>query len=338
MKKLNSGLLILSGTMLLMANSANATTIYDNNISALNINMLTDVFMSYMNYGEKMSDLFTHHQIYGTMDRFNEYGDNGSTIRTFDLDTKKTNKYFINNMWVNANHVNADMHYGNNISQRGRFNLATVGANTRTTDLKYGNITFGGFASYINTKMTDFHGNGDVVALFAKYKYKNIGTRALANIGSLNNNSNNAQFNNSWVNFGVDTFGTFKLDDTFFVRPGVYASYTFVSSSDLYLNSDKISSKDYNFFNIAPALSFIKQIAPNWYGALSAKYIAHFGGENDIKINNTTTFKGLYLDDYTDVGIDVEYDYEQFTFGVKIHKQIGDMDGWSTNINIKYAF
>ena len=328
---------MLSGALLLMANSANAATIYDNNISALNINMLTDVFMSYVNYGEKMSDLFAHHQMYGTMDRFDEYGDDGSTVKTFDFGIKKTNNFFINNVWGNANHVNADMHYGNNISQHGRFNLATVGANTRATELKYGNIAFGGFASYINTKMPDFHGNGDAVALFAKYRFRNLGARALANIGSLNNNAGNTQFNNSWFNFGANVDGTFKIDDTFFVRPGIYASYTFVSSSDLYLNGDKISSKDYNFFNIAPALSFIKQVAPNWSGALSAKYIAHFGGENDIKINDATT-KGLYLDDYTDVGIDVECDYEQFTFGARVHKQIGDMDGWSTNLNIKYAF
>ena len=94
MKKSNFNLFMLSGALLLMANSANAATIYDNNISALNINMLTDVFMSYVNYGEKMSDLFAHQQMYGTMDRFDEYGDDGSTVKTFSLDTKKTNNFF----------------------------------------------------------------------------------------------------------------------------------------------------------------------------------------------------------------------------------------------------
>ena len=92
--KSNSSLFILSGVaLLLMANSAHAASIYDNNISALNINMLTDVFMSYTNYGEKMSDLFTKHETYGTMTRLGEYGDDGSTIKTFDS-TNSSDEYF----------------------------------------------------------------------------------------------------------------------------------------------------------------------------------------------------------------------------------------------------
>ena len=334
--KPNSSLFLFGAALLWLATPANATSVYSNNISALNINMLTDVFMSYTNYGEKMSDLFAEHETYGTMTRLGEYGDDGSTIKTFDS-TNSPDKYFIQNMWVNANHINAHMHYGDNMSQHGRFNLATVGATTRATELKYGKISFGGFASYINTKVPEVNSNGDVVGIFANYAYRNFGAKALTNIGSLNNNSDNTNFNNSWFNTAADISGTFEIDETFFVRPDVYIAYTFVTSDDLYVNGDKVSSKDYNFFNVAPALTFIKEISPKWYGALSAKYVAHMGGKNNINVGDTA-INGLYLDNHTDIGIDVEHNYKRFVFGAKVHKQIGGMDGWSTNINVKYAF
>ena len=329
--------LFLLGTLLYTINYANAAGIYDNNISALNINMLTDVFMSYTNYSEKMSDLFAHKVMYGSMDRLDEYGDDGSTIKTIDQKQKSQNNSFIQHVWINANHVNEDMHYGQNISEHGRFNLATIGATTRATDLKHGKISFGGFASYINTKMSDFNGNGDTVGIFSNYKYKNFGTKALLNIGSINNSSVNTKFNNSWVNVAADASGTFKIDDTFFVRPNIYMSYTFVASDNLYVNGAHISSDNFHFFNISPGAIFIKEVAPNWYGSLSAKYVAHIGGKNDIKVDSTE-IRGLYLDNHTDIGIDVEHDYKQFIFGAKVHKQIGGIDGWATNINVKYAF
>lgn len=334
-QKFNS--LFLMGALLLVANSANAASVYDNNISALNINMLTDVFMSYTKYGEKMSDLFEHRIMYGTMDRFDEYGDDGSTVKNFDSKNEAKSDSFISDMWINANHINADMHYGNNLSQRGKFNLATVGATTRDIDLERGKISFGGFVSYINTKENNSHANGDVVGIFSNYKFRNFGAKVLLDTGALNNSTENMKFNNSWVNAGADAYAILKIDETFFVRPEVYIAYTFVNSDDLYINGNAVRSENYNFFNVAPELTFIKEVSKNWYGALSAKYVAHMGGTNDIVINDVAV-KGLDLDNYTDVGIDVEHNYKQFVFGAKVHKQIGGIDGLSANINIKYAF
>ena len=117
-RTMNIKTIILTNAALLCAvNSANALTVYDNNISALNINMLTDTFMAYTNYGEKMSDLFGKHDMYGTMDRLDEYGDDGSTLTTSGYEYT-SNDGFINDMWINANHINSDIHYGNNISTR----------------------------------------------------------------------------------------------------------------------------------------------------------------------------------------------------------------------------
>ncbi len=334
--KQNFNLFILSGILVLATTSANATSIYNNDMSALNINMLSDVFMSYASHGEKMSDLFGKHDTYGTMGRLDEYGDDGSTLKTFEENAQ--NQSIFDTVWINANHINEHLHYGQNISQHGRFNLATVGGTTQSTDLTYGRISFGGFASYINTKMPDFHGNGDAVGLFANYKYRNFGVKALADIGSLNNNSDGMKFNNSWVNTAADINTTIKIDNTFLFKPNVSVAYTYVSSDDLYIGGNTVSSGNFNFFNVAPGAAFIKEISPNWYGSLSAKYIAHFGGKNDIVVGNNA-FHGLYLDDHTDIGIDVEHNFKHFIFGGAVHKQIGGgMDGWSGNINVKHAF
>lgn len=328
-------LFVLSGAMMFAANHATAADIYDNNISALNINMLTDVFMSYANQGDKMSDLFAKRDIYGTMDRFDEYGDDGSTIETFGVPS--SSKSFFDSIWINANHINEHMHYGQNVSEHGRFNLATVGGTLRTNELTYGKISFGGFVSYINTKMPDFHGGGNVIGVFAKYNYRDFGAKALIDTGSLNNGAYNASFNNSWANIATEFDTLLRIDKTFLFRPNIYVGYTHVSSDDLYISGARVYSKDYNFFNIAPGAAFIKEISPNWYGRLSAKYVAHFGGKNDINVNDIS-IRGLYLDNHTDVGIDIEHNFKQFVFGGAVHKQIGGLDGWSASINAKYAF
>ena len=334
MKK-NYTLFSLFGALILSAGSASAAGVYDNNISALNINMLTDTFASYPNYGTKMSDLFKKAPVmYGTMDRLDEYGDDGSTVMSF---YEPKQDLLFNNIWLDASHINGHFHYGQDINQHARFNLLTIGANTKQIDLRRGNISFGGFASYINTKVPDVRGNGDAFGVFARYKYKSFATTLLADMGSVNNDTNGTRFNNSWANIAVGASGTAKIDETFFIRPEAYMAYSFVSSSDLYANGNNVSMNDFNFFNVAPGISFIKQIVPNWYGTLSGKYVAHFGGKNDIHTGATST-TGLYLDNHTDIGIDVEYDYKQFVFTGKIHKQLGGIDGISATLDAKYAF
>lgn len=337
-KKLKFSLFSLTIALLYTA-SANAVSIYDNNISALNINMFSDTFMSYTNYGEKMSDLFMEHNMYGTMTRIDEYGDDGSSLIEYKIDSgyPYSNDTFIKDIWANANHINGDVHYGNNISEHGRFNFATVGTTTKTIDLNTGNIYFGGFVSYIKTKVKDTKSSGDSVGLFANYKYKNIGARVLINNGSLVNDAGIMNYTNSWFNTSAETYATLKIDETFYFKPSVYVGYTWVSSDDLYLDGQRISSSDFNFLNIAPGAKFIKKIAKDWYGALSGKYVANFIGNNDITVGDTTV-GGLKIENHTDVGVDIEYNFRHFVFGGKVHKQIGGIDSWVSNLNVKYVF
>lgn len=339
-KKYNFHFIALASALLLVSNSANAkTSIYDNNISALNINTLSDIFMSYTDHGTNVSDLFEQREMYGTMRRIDEYGDDGSTLTTLKSSrtTERSTDLFINNIWANANHFNTDMHYDHDISKHGKFNLATVGATTKTMELKHGNISFGGFASYINTKVSETKSNGAVAGIFSHYTFRNFGAHTLTNIGFLNSSNDNTDFSNSWLNISTDVYANLKLDNTFYVKPSVYIGYTWVASDDFRTNGSYVTTSDYNFLNIAPKLEFIKQISKNWYGSMSGKYVAHFISDNTIHANGTS-YDSIDLDNHFDLGIDVEYDMDHFVFGGNIHKQLGGIDGWNTNLNVKYIF
>ena len=313
-----------------------AATVYDNKATALNINMLTDTFASYTHYGEKMSDSFKPKTFYGEMTRVDEYGDDGSTLATFTGNNSNGDNLWVNNVWLNAEHINGHLHY-NKANTHGRFYLVTGGVTTQSIDVRYGDIYFGGFGGYIHSDVAHITSNGDVAGIFAHYSFHNLGATILTDIGSLNNDSGNTAFNNSWVNIANEISAKFNIDDTFIVKPMVNIAYTFVSSDDLYINNNVVTSKDFHFFNIAPSLQFIKEISPNWYGALSAKYVAHFGGNRDLVVG-TTRVSGLKIENYTDIGIDIEHNFRKFVFGGKVHTQIGGFDGISGELNVKYMF
>lgn len=313
-----------------------ATNIYANNASALNINMLTNSFLSYTHNGERLSDLFVHKKLYGSMTRIDEYGDDGTTLPS-DYVEEDNSRYLMKNIWIDVNHINGHTHYDNNSSTKNRFNLVTVGATSQSINLTYGDISFGLFGGYINSDSSYATANGDTGGIFAHYNLNNFTATVLADIGSMNNNSNDIDFNNSWTNVAMDANIKFDIDNTFIIQPGLSIAYTFVSSDDLYVNNNIVWSKDFNFLNLAPGIDFIKEIAPNWFGALSAKYIAHFGGKNDIYIANIKQ-DGTDTDNHIDLGLDIEHDFKRFTLSGNIHKQIGGFDGWSGNILVKYAF
>lgn len=325
----------LAGMLTLLTNSANATSVYDNNISAMNINALSDKFMSYTDYGETMFDMFSNERVYGTMRRVDEYGDDGSTVPTFKFSGTKDLKRdsFIKDVWLNADYLNAnDTHYQDDVSSHSKISLTTIGATIKSTELQYGAISFGGFASYIHSKLSGTQSDGAAMGMFSHYIYKNFGAHTLINIGSLNSHTNNP-----WFNIATDAYANLKIDDTFYIKPSLYIGYTWVSSDDMYISGNKITSRDYNFFNIAPSLKFIKQISDNWYGALSGKYVAHFGGDNDIR-DNGVVIDGIKLRDHTDVGVDVEYNFNHLVLGGKLHRQLDGLNSWDFNLNAKYVF
>ena len=319
-----------------VSNMAGAASIYDNNASALNVNMLTQNQMSYVHYGENMSQLFANKKIYGTMTRFDEYGDDGSILKSNQI-TGESDKSLFKNIWANVEYINTRAHYAPNFSERSRYSLFTIGTETKDIDLTYGNINFGGFIGYITGDMRENDADGNYLGLFTRYQYKDFDVNVMINNGSVNNDSELDDFSNAWFNVAMDASWKIKIDDTLYFQPSVYAGYAWVSSDNLYINGDNISSKNYTLFNVAPEARFVKNIIGDWYGSISAKYMATFGDDKDIFVNGIKQ-PGVSLDNYVDAGMDIEYDYKQFVFTGAVHKQIGGFDGWIGNINVKYLF
>ena len=316
--------------------SANAAPTYINNASMININMISEKFMSLTHSSDNLSDFFKKINEYGTMNRLNEYGGEGFDNSAIFGNRQGKGKLF-KAIWMDAKHINANVHYSNHASARTRYNLFGFGATSKDLNLKYGDLSFGAFGAGIsgNTIGTDTYGNS--LGMFAKYKYKQFDAGVLLNNGSVNNKQEHIDFNNAWFNVAMDAHAKLKIDDTFYFQPGIYAGYTWVSSDNLSIAGQTISSKNSMFFNIAPSAKFIKHVVGNWYGAMSVKYVATFNRANDIYVNNTAT-DGISVDDYTEISTDVEYNYNNFIFAGAIQKQIGGFDGWAGNIKMKYLF
>ncbi len=328
------GLAVMIATF--VSDNTSAASIYDNSASALNINMITHNLMSYTHYGENMSQLFTNKKIYGIMTRFDEYGDDGSTLKLNQIQDE-SDKSLFKNIWTNVEYINTRAHYAPSFSERSRYGLFTIGTETKDIDLTYGDINFGGFIGYITGDMRENDANGNYLGLFTHYNYNDFAITGMINNGSINNNSPLDDFSNAWFNVAADASWKIQIDKTLYFQPSVYAGYAWISSDNLYINGDNISSKNYTLFNVAPGARFVKNIIGDWYGSISAKYIATFGDGKDIFVNGIKQ-PGVSIDNYVDAGMDIEYDYNQFVFTGAVHKQIGGFDGWIGNINVKYLF
>lgn len=322
---------------LLLCNTANATAVFDNGISVLNINMLTHNLMSYAHYGENMSQDFKTRNVYGTMTRFDEYGDDGSTLKIPPKNSTKNDSLFAD-VWLDMMHINTKGHYNHtDTSKRNRLYMATVGGDTQKINTEYGDVNFGVFVGSVFGDTESIDALGNSVGVFAHFENQDFDAAFLLNNGSINNNSYVGNFSNAWFNIAMDASHKFRIDKTMYFQPQIYFGYNWISSDNLYINGDTVSTKNFNLFNIAPGARVVKNIIDNWYGALSVKYMATFGDKKDIYINGARAAK-IAIDNYTEIGMNIEYDYEQFVFGAGASKQIGGYDGWAGNINVKYLF
>lgn len=293
--------------------------------------------MDYAHRGESMSQNFQAKNIYGTMTRFDEYGDDGSTLKIPPKNSTKNDNLFAD-VWLDMMHINTKGHYRHtDTSKRNRLYMATVGGDTQKLKTEFGDVNFGFFVGSVFGDTSSIDALGNSVGLFARFEQGDFDATLLLNNGSLNNDSGTDNFSNDWFNVATDAAMKFKIDETLFFQPQIYFGYNWISSDNLYINSDTISSKNFNLFNIAPSARFVKNIIDNWYGALYVKYMATFGDNKDIYVNGARVAK-IAIDDYTEIGMNVEYDYEQFVFGANVAKQIGGYDGWAGNINVKYLF
>ena len=323
----------LFGTMCLASWNVNAASIYDNNINAININMLTIEMMNNTHHAR----VTKNKKIYGTMTRVDEYGDDGSTLKTANKQDRY-NDSLAKDVWFDIEHINAQPDYGDHYKTRARYYLASVGFDSVDFKLPTGSIVFGGFFGYINGNVAGFDSNGQTIGLFARYNYKRFSIGTLLNNGAIKNDFETNGFNNGWLNLAIDASWKFKLDKNLYLEPMVYFGYDYVKTDDkTRLNGELVSMDDFNFWNVSPSVKLVQRVSKNWSGGAFFKYTNINGGKNDIKFQNVN-YSGINIKDFSEIGINTEYKYDQFVFGATIKKLMGNFDGISGDINVKYLF
>ncbi len=324
----------LLASVCLASVNAEAVSIYDNSISAININMLTVEMMNQTHHARATKN----RKIYGTMTRLDEYGDNGSTLKTNDMKDTSNNDSLAKDIWFDASHINTRVDYGTPGTTRARYYLATVGFDSLDFDLPVGSIMFGGFFGYINGNVAGFDTNGQTIGLFTRYNYKRFSIGTMLNNGATKNNLSMLSFNNGWLNLAIDASWKIKLQKRLYLEPGIYLGYDYVKTDDaIRINGDIVSTDNFNFWNVSPSVKLIQRVSKNWYGNAFFKYTNIQGGKNDINFQNVN-YSGINIKDFSEIGISAEYKYNQFVFGSTIKKLMGNFDGVSGDINIKYLF
>lgn len=315
---------------------ANAVSIYDNNIGAININMLTVDMMKNAQHSDNLSLFLRGKNLYGNMMRIDEYGDDGSTI-----DKTQNYKYvdiLAQDIWADATYLNTRINYNDNLSDRSRLTMASVGFDSIDVYLNNGSILFGAFWGYVGGRIADFDTAGQTVGFFTKYTYQNLSITGLIDTGAINNDLQPYNFNDAWLNAAVDASWKIRLNHIMYLQPTLYFGYTHVTTDkNMRINGDLVTTNNFNFWNIAPSITFVTQISDNWHGGAFFKYIHTNDGTNDIYFQNTK-YTGLNLDNYSMVGINAEYRYNKFVFESTVTKQMGKYNGWDGNINAKYLF
>lgn len=334
--------LSLNGLMLVMlglcfASNANAQiTMYDNSITAFNINAFQDVMASYAMQGESLSDFFKVQKMYGQMGKIDQYGDDGTTTES----TKyiKHNDSIFKNIWTDFSTTGANLHFSGIGTKKSVMRLSSAGVNFKRFKINNGRLYLGVFGSYINADFVDKSSRGHTFEGFARYHEDLADFMIALNYGDLKTDLERKDMKNQWMHFYTNAAYRFYMDETFCIQTRLGLGYTNITSEDYYMNeTDLVHGNNYNFINLTPEIRFIKEIVDDAYGVLYAKRFISFGGKNEITVNDTQ-YQSIDLDNYNEVGIDAEYHIRRFVLTGGIHKQIGYIDGWNGSFNFKYEF
>lgn len=330
--------LLLLTPFFIWSYNAQASEIYANNISAENINILTVEFMENAHHGDNILDSSKNSNIYGKMTRFDEYGDDGRTIKT--KHSQNYNDTLVKDIWIDEKYLNNKYKFNHHLSQRIQNNIVSVGFDSLDFNVIYGDISFGAYFSYINSDTKIFDNNGQSVGLFTKYKYKDFTVTGMINNGTTTNDfdNNKDDFNNAWFNAAIDASLKLRFQSTLYLQPEIYFGYTYVKPDDkIHINEDYISAKNSRFWNIAPSVKIVSRITDNLSGALFFKYVDINSKNNDIVFQNIK-YPTVNIDQYDEIGLSARYNYNKLMFDVVLKKTFGNIDGFGGNLNIKYLF
>jgi len=316
----------------LCAGGANAKSVYANSGNVININMLTEQMMSYAHYGENISDFMGTK--YGTMTRVDEYGDDGKNAKAKSKKEDSLGKAF----WVDVKYLNTAVDYSDDVSNRARIYMGTIGLASKNIDVTEGALSFGAFLGNITSDDFGFTASGFNFGAFSRYKYENMEVVAAVNNGSLSKSSDTSEFSDSWVNLAIDASLNIHVTDTLYIRPKVYYGYNKISAETMRFGDNVVPGHGYEFVNFAPSLEVFTRLNKNLYMSVLGKYVNVDGAISQDVYANGVFMDTLSAQKYYELGVKMEYNYKDYVFTGEINKQLAGFDGLGFDLNAKYIF
>ncbi len=169
----------------------------------------------------------------------------------------------------------------------------------------------------------------------------------VANTGTIGMTRNNEttgvtdeKFNSYQIGMGTKIGYTYNLNDSVFIVPSIYGSYTFIDVND-YTTTRGADVKFGNFhnFELAPELKIKKSFDEGYKGYALTRYVKTFNHGQDSTANNIE-LPDVELEDYFEYGIGVEKENDEGNaFGfVELKRREGGREGWYAQVGIKYNF
>lgn len=211
--------------------------------------------------------------------------------------------------------------------------------NNRPADIKF----FGGYAGghAKNDDMRIEH-DGGFIGSFVNHNINGLNLGILANLGFMVNdvktNPASDNFNNMWVGLNANITYDFEISDHIIMRPGVRGGYMWIYSPNYKLhNGDKIDNKNFNAFELTPAIDFITHLDPGWSIGANVAYVLNFVDGGEIRVNDSK-ISDLDIDNYFEYGLKIEKHIADFDISVNVGRHDGGRSGWNGGITFKYLF
>ncbi len=309
---------------------------------------ITDIVPVSARESKNTPDLYGRMPIYGTMPLYGEYGDDGAatSITRGRNGGDEYGRPVLNSMWLNWAHYGDDAKFRHYDRLDSDYDVVMIGIAGGDAQWGIGISQWGLFGGYVGgTQENDFLNideDGGYWGLYSGYGIGNFNLSVIANGGALYNRAETEfgtdEYANMWAGAAARATYNIALDDTFTLQPGVYAGYTWIKSANYTSQSgENIANKNFNMFEITPALRAIKHIGKGWFGFIGAQYIFEFANGGDTTVNGTK-LSTLETENYAEYGIGIEKSIDRFNLTLQLSRRDGGRTGWAGGLNLKYIF
>ena len=283
--------------------------------------------------------------IYGTMQTYGEYNDDGSFGRNGG-DTINPD-LILNNVWINYQHLGDDAKIDNISALESNFDMIIGGLAGGEAKMGNGISKWGIYGGYIGGKQENKSLNideqGGFVGVYNGFDMGQFNLSSTIIGGTIDNSAKNDfgsdDYTNLWIGGTINATYDIPLDETFTIRPGAQIGYTWIKSkSYTSASSDIIKNDNFSIFEVSPEIRMLKHIGNGWLGSINGKYVMLISNGGDITLN-TSRIDRIKTDNFFEYGISLEKHISKTNISLNIGRRDSNSRyGWIGGINIKHIF